>query len=275
VQGSGRNTPRHWTLHDVAFALKPAWAARVLARVQDTADRFPADEILTILSAGEAGLKVNDVCAAAGIPIETYYTWKAKYHGLTPAKVRDLRRREQRIRRATVVSLVAAVVVTVGALCAVFVTRWTTRSASAAPNVAASVPNVASAVSPPAPAPVPPTQPASQVDQSAGRVIDQTQPVPVQDQPVPVAQDMTADEVDASRLSGFAVQIAAVPDLQEARRAIAQLTAAGYTAFLLPTTAGQVSLYRVRVGPLKTRRLAEDIAERLQRDGYPTLWITK
>src|SRR5262245_31927449 len=129
--------PMRRSLHDVVFAWKPAWTARVLARLQDTADRFPADEILTILSAGEAGLKVNDVCAAAGIPIETYYTWKAKYRGLTPAKVRDLRRREQRIRRATVISLAAAVVVTVGAPCAVLVTRWTTRSASAAPNVAA------------------------------------------------------------------------------------------------------------------------------------------
>ena len=87
----------HRTLHDVAFAWKPAWTARVLARVQGTGDRFAADEILTILSAGEAGLKVDDVCAAADIPIETYYTWKAKYRGLTPAKVRDLRRREQRI----------------------------------------------------------------------------------------------------------------------------------------------------------------------------------
>jgi cell division septation protein DedD len=263
------------TLQDVVFAWKPTWTARIRARVQDAGSRFTADEILTILSAGEAGLKVEDVCAAADIPVEMYYRWKAKYRGLTPAKVRDRRRREQIVRRATAVSFAAAVVVTIGAPCAFLVTRWTTRSASAAPNVAASVPNVAPAVSPPASTPVPPTQPASQVDQSPERDIDQKPPVPVQNQPAPVAQEITGDEVDTSRLNGFSVQIAAVPDLQEARRAIAQLTGAGYPAFLLPTTVGQVSLYRVRVGPLKTRRLAEDVAERLQHEGYPTPWITK
>jgi cell division septation protein DedD len=251
----------HRTLHDVAFAWKPAWTARVLARVQGTGDRFAADEILTILSAGEAGLKVDDVCAAADIPIETYYTWKAKYRGLTPAKVRDLRRREQRIRRATAVSLAAVVVVTIGAPCAFLVARGTRTSASAPSSVAASV-------SPPAPTSAIPTQPVSEPDQSAGPVINQ-------EQPVPVAQEISADEIEASRSPGFAVQIAALPDLQEARRTIEQLTAAGYPAFLSPTTVGQVSLYRVRVGPLKTRRLAEDVAGRLVHEGYPTPWITK
>lgn len=248
------------TLQHVAFAWKPAWAARVLARVQGTGDRFPADEILTILSAGEAGLKVGDVCAAADIPIETYYTWKAKYRGLTPAKVRDLRRREQRIRRATAVSLAAVVAVTIGAPCAFLVDRWTRTSASAPSSVAASV-------SPPAPTSTIPTPPVSEPDQSA-------EPVVNQEQPVAVAQEVGTNGIDASRSPGFAVQIAALPDLQEARRTLERLTAAGYPAFLLPTTVGQVSLYRVRVGPLKTRRLAEDVAGRLQHEGYPTPWIT-
>jgi cell division septation protein DedD len=259
----------HRTLHDVAFAWKPAWTARVLARVQDTGDRFAADEILTILSAGEAGLKVDDVCAAADIPIETYYTWKAKYRGLTPAKVRDLRRREQRIRRATAVSLAAVVVVAIGAPCAFLVARGTRASASVPSSVAASV-------SPPAPTSTIPTPPVSEPDERVGRVINQEQPVVInQEQPVPVAHEVGTDGIVASRSPGFAVQIAALPDLQEARRTIEQLTAAGYPAFLSPTTVGQVLLYRVRVGPLKTRRLAEDVAGRLQHEGYPTPWITK
>ena len=256
------------TLHDVAFAWKPAWIARVLARVQGTGDRFTADEILTILSAGEAGLKVDDLCAAADIPIETYYTWKAKYRGLTPAKVRDLRRREQRIRRATAVSLAVVVGVTIGAPCAFLVARWTRADASALSSVAVAV----SSPAPTSPAPTSPipTQPVSEPDESAGHVSNQ-------EQPLPVAQEVIAEGegIDASRSPGFAVQIAALPDLKEARRTIEQLTAAGYPAFLSPTTVGQVSLYRVRVGPLKTRRLAEDVAGRLQHEGYPTPWITK
>ena len=83
------------------------------------------------------------------------------------------------------------------------------------------------------------------------------------------------DEVEASQLSGYSVQVAALPDMQEARRTVAQLTAAGYPAFLAPRTVDQVTLYRVRVGPIKTRRLAEDMSNRLEHEGYRTPWITK
>jgi cell division septation protein DedD len=218
------------------------------------------------------------VCAAADIPVEMYYRWKAKYRGLTPAKVRDRRRREQIVRRATAVSFAAAVVVTIGAPCAFLVARWTRGSASAVPDVAASVAAPAASVAPPAAVVVPPAptsapsaQPVSQADQSSGHVVAQDPPVQV----APLAQEVGADDVDVSRSSGFAVQIAALPDLQEARRSVERLTAAGYPAFLSPTSVGQVSLYRVRVGPLKTRRLAEDVAGRLEHEGYPTPWITK
>ena len=68
-----------------AFGWRPEWTARALALFRGEDDRFTDEEILTILRAGEAGLKIPDVCAAGGIRMATYYAWKAKYAGLTPS----------------------------------------------------------------------------------------------------------------------------------------------------------------------------------------------
>ena len=102
-------------LTGAAFGWGPGWTARALALFRADDDRFTDEEILMILRAGEAGLKLADVCAAGGIRMVTYYVWKAKYNGLTPSEVRDRRRRERRKRRATMAAFAALVVLSVGA----------------------------------------------------------------------------------------------------------------------------------------------------------------
>jgi cell division septation protein DedD len=75
--------------------------------------------------------------------------------------------------------------------------------------------------------------------------------------------------------AGYAVQVAAVPDLEEARTLREQLIRAGYPVYLTTTTINQVRLYRVRVGPFPAKQTAQQAARRLVIQGYHAPWITK
>src|SRR5262245_29623076 len=72
---------------------------------------------------------------------------------------------------------------------------------------------------------------------------------------------------------GFSVQVAAVPDVEDAQRMHAQLNAAGYHGYLTLTTVNQVRLYRVRVGPFRSRQTAQEIGRSLEGRGYERVWI--
>src|SRR5512138_1037363 len=106
--------------------------------------------------------------------------------------------------------------------------------------------------------------------------------------PAPVSADVPASvkradigprtPANAARIGttdpvGFSVQVAAVPALEEAQRMHAQLSGAGYPGYLTLTTLNQVRLYRVRVGPYRSRQTAGEIAQRLERQGYQGPWI--
>ena len=86
---------------------------------------------------------------------------------------------------------------------------------------------------------------------------------------------MNAEDIETADPDGYVVQVAAVPDLQEARAVLEQLAEAGYPAYLTATIVDQVELYRVRVGPLKSRPAAEEVARRLEREGHRAPWVTK
>jgi DedD protein len=74
--------------------------------------------------------------------------------------------------------------------------------------------------------------------------------------------------------SGFSVQVAAFPDPEEARTLSEQLGRAGYSAYLTTATVNQVRYHRVRVGPFQTRQAAQQVAQRLETQGYQPPWIT-
>jgi putative transposase len=218
-------------------------------------DRFTDEEILTILRAGEAGLKLADVCAAGGIREDTYHDWKAKYGGLIPSDVRNRRLRERRKRRATMAAIAALAVLSVGAA-RMLVIRNTSQSREAAATAPENLePPTAPTATLTAPVPAPHLHSAV----AAGR------PLP------PSAVREPAQRADPS---GYVVQVAAVPTLQEARAVLEQLAEAGYPAYMTAKIVDRVELYRVRVGPLKSRPAAEEVARRLEREGHHAPWVT-
>jgi DedD protein len=75
--------------------------------------------------------------------------------------------------------------------------------------------------------------------------------------------------------SGYSVQVAAVPNPQEARTLSDQLSRVGYSVILTTATVKGVRYHRVRVGPFQTRRAAQQAAQRLETQGYKAPWITK
>ncbi len=56
--------------------------------------RFTEEQIIGILKEAEAGAKSSDLCRRHGISEQTFYRWKAKYHGLEVNEARRLRQLE-------------------------------------------------------------------------------------------------------------------------------------------------------------------------------------
>jgi DedD protein len=99
--------------------------------------------------------------------------------------------------------------------------------------------------------------------------------------PAPVATPAPAQApaVDAARPEpsgqGFAVQIAALNVRSEADAIAKRLSSKGYAAYVLAPADGTPSVYRVRVGKFPTRREAESIAARLQKEEQFKPWVTR
>ncbi len=255
-------------LRQSGFAWVSGLASAAATRPAVDDDRFTDEEILTVVRAGEGGMKLADLCEATGIPVSTYYRWKARYGGLTPQQLRSGRQRaRQRKRRLTLVA--CAVGVATAAVGGLMMTRQT----DAAPFVAA----VARTARPPA---VGPTSATANV--AAATAVAATPPAPAAPAAPPAgitvpstAPAATPEAAVAADPTGYSVQIAALPDLLQARTALEQLAAAGYPAHITTRTVNGVEMYRVRVGPLATRALAELTATRLRGDGYGAPWVTR
>jgi len=61
--------------------------------------RFSEQKIVRILKEVEAGRTVRDVCREHGISESTYYTWKAKYGGMSVSDIQRLKALEEENRR--------------------------------------------------------------------------------------------------------------------------------------------------------------------------------
>ncbi len=75
--------------------------------------------------------------------------------------------------------------------------------------------------------------------------------------------------------SGFTLQITALKERGEAESVAKRWSAKGYAAYVLAPAAGAPSVYRVRIGRYKTRREAETIAAKLQKEEQLKPWITR
>ena len=268
-------------LTSAAFGWRPEWTARALALFRADDDRFTDEEILTILRAGEAGLKIPDVCAAGGIRTATYYALEGQirrpdagrrekppaarpqetpdHHGRLRGAGRPQRRRSGHAPRDS--------------------QRFTATEGGR--RTRPRIPSRRDRHHPRRPRRFPPW---SALENAAAGGALQSTPVRQPSQGADAAQSagvrasapwVNAEDIETAEPSGYVVQVAAVPDLQEARAVLDQLAEAGYPAYLTATVIDRVELYRVRVGPLKSRRAAEDVARRLEREGHRAPWVTK
>lgn len=55
------------------------------------AKRFTEEQIIAVLREAEAGAKAKDLCRKHGISEPTFYSWKAKYGGMTVSDARRLK----------------------------------------------------------------------------------------------------------------------------------------------------------------------------------------
>jgi DedD protein len=127
---------------------------------------------------------------------------------------------------------------------------------------AAASPRASKEPAPPPPAPTPAKEPARAAA---------TPP------PAPATARTDAAPVAASEPSGqgFAVQIAALNVRGEADAIARRLSSKGYAAYVLSPADGTPSVYRVRVGKFPTRREAENVAARLQKEEQFKPWVTR
>ncbi len=75
--------------------------------------------------------------------------------------------------------------------------------------------------------------------------------------------------------NGYAVQIAALNVRSEADAIAKRLTSKGYQAYVLAPPSGSPPVFRVRVGKFPTRREAESIAAKLQKEEQFKPWVTR
>jgi cell division septation protein DedD len=89
--------------------------------------------------------------------------------------------------------------------------------------------------------------------------------------PRPAPESAATDPV----ATGFAVQIAALNAKSEADAIARRLSSKGYAAYVLSPSTGTPSVYRVRIGKFGTRREAESVAAKLQKEEQFKPWITR
>lgn len=115
--------------------------------------------------------------------------------------------------------------------------------------------------------------PKEELKQSAPK---ETPPPPVAKEPSkPAAEPVGTSSASEPTGQGFAVQIAALNVKSEADAIAKRLSSKGYAAYVLSPASGTPSVYRVRVGKFPTRREAESVAAKLQKEEQFKPWVTR
>lgn len=130
---------------------------------------------------------------------------------------------------------------------------------------------------PPVPA-TPPSQPAAQTAKpNPAPAVRETKPVPspVKASPAPVAAETASVAQPGPQGQGFVVQVAALNVRSEADAIVKRLASKGYAAFVQASTGGSPSVFRVRVGPFASRREADALAAKLQKEEQFKPWVTR
>lgn len=93
-------------------------------------------------------------------------------------------------------------------------------------------------------------------------------------EPAAVESASTLPSASGAPGDGYAVQVAALNVRSEADAVAKRLTSKGYAAYVQVPPSGS-AVFRVRVGTFRTRRDAETVAARLQKEERITPWVTR
>ena len=129
----------------------------------------------------------------------------------------------------------------------------------------------------PVTAPAAPEKAAPKSDKTTAPVAAVPAPIVAAALPPP-SQPATVDPAPAAAASsgtGYAVQIAALNVRTEADAIAKRLTSKGYSAYVVAPSAGTPKVFRVRVGKFPTRKEAESVATKLQKEEQFKPWITR
>ncbi|HXE79509.1 MAG TPA: SPOR domain-containing protein [Vicinamibacterales bacterium] len=235
--------------HDEAAEAAPA-----APPPRPSARRFTDEDIFAALRAGEEdGVTTAELCAAHGITLPLYCVWKRKYGTLTLDELRAVRRQEAK-RRRVVVGLFVAGVATVAIGLGVVLLPGGPPTSHEAFAASAAKPAAREGDAKPAASARAPVEAAREA--AAAAALAGAYNLPSEDE-------------------GLVVQVAAKPDLNEARAVVDRLTAAGHRAYLLSAAVGNLEMFRVRVGPFPTRQAAAAAIRQLEREGYEGAWLVR
>jgi cell division septation protein DedD len=98
-------------------------------------------------------------------------------------------------------------------------------------------------------------------------------PTPVTAPPAPASPAAAAPSEPSG--AGFAIQLAALRQREEADIIARRLIGKGFPAYVLTPDQGAPAVFRVRVGKFKDRREAESVAARLQKEEQFNPWIVR
>ena len=87
--------------------------------------------------------------------------------------------------------------------------------------------------------------------------------------------DKSVDRPAAPAGDGYVIQVAAMPEHGVADAMAKRLSSKGYSAFVMTADGAKPTMYRVRIGKFKTKREAETVAARLQKEEQFKPWITR
>jgi cell division septation protein DedD len=100
------------------------------------------------------------------------------------------------------------------------------------------------------------------------------EPPAAETSPVAARAAATADAREPQG-AGFAVQIAALNIRSEADAIATRLASKGYAAYVTSPASGTPQIYRVRIGKFESRRDAETMAAKLEKEEQFKPWVTR
>ncbi len=124
-----------------------------------------------------------------------------------------------------------------------------------------------------------------QLKAEAAPALPDTPPTPKGEESAPASRLPAAGKPAAASSSsaassepagaGFAIQVAALREREEADTIVKRLASKGYPAYVVTPATGAPSVFRVRVGKYKERGEADSVAARLQKEEQFKPWIVR